>query len=326
MAKSDARSSDWGETTAFVGATPGPCKVRLLFNPDAGVKAGVSTNSGTTPEALRDLMVRYHLGDELIVTASADEASAAARDAVQQGYDLVIAAGGDGTVATVASELLDSETALGILPLGSVMNVARMLDLPREPEAAAAVIANGTPRVIDVGEANGQLFLEGGSIGLNAAIFREFQYLDAGRYRSLLTALWVLLRYRPARMVLHLDDQIVATRALMVAVANGPYTGLGFTVAPDARLDDGRFDVRVFQRFSRGQLFAHLGAIAFGRRRYSPKVVTYRSKRIHVESVHPLPCRADAHDLGTTPVTFVVRHAALKVIGPGVKADGMGKR
>lgn len=181
-------SNDQEGIVALVKATPGPCKVRLLFNPDAGVKAGVSTTRGTTPEALRDLMARYRLGDELIVTASADEASAAARDAVQQGYDLVIAAGGDGTVATVASELLDSETALGILPLGSVMNVARMLDLPRELDAAAAIIASGTTRMIDVGEANGQLFFEGGSVGLNAAIFREFQYLDAGRYRSLFTA------------------------------------------------------------------------------------------------------------------------------------------
>ncbi len=310
-------SSDREGITALAKATPGSCRIRLLFNPDAGVKAGVSTTSGITPEALRHLMVRYHLGDELMVTASADAASGAARDAVQRGYDLVIAAGGDGTVATVAGELLDSETALGILPLGSVMNVARMLGLPRELDAAAAIIASGMTRLIDVGEANGQLFFEGGSVGLNAAIYREFQYLDAGQYRSLLMALWVLLRYRPTRMVLHLDDQTVATRALMVAVANGPYTGLGFTVAPNAQLDDGRFDVRVFQRFSRGQLLVHLGAIAFGRRRYSPKVATYRSARVHVESVHPLPCRADAHDLGTTPVTFVVRRAALKVIGPG---------
>lgn len=324
MGEPQQRPREHHEPIPFVRAGSGSRKIGLLFNPDARVKAGVPTTIGTTPEALRQLMARHRLGDELILTASAEEARAATQDAVRQRYELVIAAGGDGTVGPIAGEVLNSKTALGILPLGSVMNIARMLELPRGLAAAAVILATGTIRVIDVGEANGQVFFEGGSVGLNAAIFQQFQYLDAGRYRSLLAALWLLLRYRPARMVLHLDDRTVATRALIVAVANGPYTGLGFTVAPDARLDDGRFDVRVFQRFSRGQLFAHLGAIAFGRRRYSPKIATYHSRRGHIESVHPLPCRADSHDLGTTPVTFVVRRAALKVIGLGV--DGMGKR
>ncbi len=127
---------------------------------------------------------------------------------------------------------------------------------------------------------------------------------------------WVMLRYRPARMTLHLDDRRVQTRALMVTVANGQYTGIGFTIAPGARLDDGLFDVRVFRGFSKMELLLHLWKIAFGRRRYSPKVSTYRSSRVLVESVHPLPCRADSHDLGTTPVVFTARRGALRIVAP----------
>ena len=92
--------------------------------------------------------------------------------------------------------------------------------------------------------------------------------------------------------------------------------GIGFTVAPEARLDDGLFDVRIFRRFSRWELLRHFAAIAFGRRRYSPKIATYRSSHVRVDSAHPLPCRADSHDLGTTPVTFVVRPAALRIAVP----------
>ena len=290
-------------------------RIRVIYNPQSGMKAGLSTNRASVEE-VRELMARYELGGELVTTESEEDAVKAAREAADAGYDVVVAAGGDGTAGTVACEILGSQTALGVLPLGSVMNIARMLEIPRDLEAAAAIIAGGETHIIDVGEAKGTIFFEAASVGMNAAIFREAQRFDAGEYRSLFTGLWVAVRYHPARMRIELDDGMVRTRALMVTVANGPYTGIGFTVAPSARLDDGKFDVRVFQQFSRWELVRHFGAIAFGRRRYSPKVRTYRSARVRIESVHPLPCRADHHDLGTTPVDFVVRQAALKVVVP----------
>ena len=294
-------------------------RIRVLVNPNSGEKAGIPTNTATEDEVRAALEPYFpELGADLILTESEDEAIAATRDAVAKGYEIVVAAGGDGTVGTVACELLGKETALGILSLGSVMNVARMLDIPRDLEGAAAIVATGEVRTIDVGEAKGQIFFEGGSVGLNAAVFREAQQADSdrGRYRALGAALWVLLRYRPPRMVLQLDDRVLTTRALAVAVANGPYSGLGFTVAPDAAVDDGKFDVVIFSRFSRTELVRYFASIAFGRRRYSAKTATYRSSRVRVEGVHPLPCRADGHDLGSTPVEYVVRRGALRVVAP----------
>jgi diacylglycerol kinase (ATP) len=292
-------------------------RIRVLVNPNSGEKAGIPTNNATEDE-VRSAMERHfpELGADVVITESEEEAIATTRDAVAKGYDIVVAAGGDGTVGTVACELLGKETALGILPLGSVMNVARMLDIPRDLEGAAAIVATGEVRTIDVGEAKGQIFFEGGSVGLNAAVFREAQRADSGRYRALWAALWVLLRYRPPRMVLHLDDRVLTTRALAVAVANGPYAGLAFTVAPDAVIDDGQFDVVVFSRFSRTELIRHFASIAFGRRRYSAKTATYRTSWVRIEGVHPLPCRADGHDLGFTPVEYVVRPGALRVVAP----------
>ncbi len=300
--------------------TPGPQRrIRVLVNPNSGAKAGIPTNTAAEDE-VRAVLESYFpgLGAELVVSVSEEVALAATRDAVAKRYDVVVAAGGDGTAGAVACELLGTETALGILPLGSVMNVARMLGIPRDLEGAAAIIATGEVRTIDVGEAKGQIFFEGGSVGLNAAVFREAQQADSdgGRYRALWAALWVLLRYRPPRMVLHLDDRVLTTRALAVGVANGPYAGLGFTVAPDAAIDDGKFDVVIFSRFSRTELIRHFASIAFGRRRYSAKTATYRTSRVRIEGVHPLPCRADGHDLGSTPVEYVVRPGALRVIAP----------
>lgn len=271
---------------------------------------------------MTDLMARHGLGDDLATTGSEEEARASTREAVEAGYEMVVAAGGDGTVGTVARELLGKKPALGVLPLGSVMNIARMLGIPRDLDEAAQVLVREDVRTVDVGEANGTTFFEVGSVGMNAAIFREAQRFDEGSYVSVLKTVWVALRYRPARMVVRLDHRTVSTRALMVAVGNGPYTGLGLTVAPDARLDDGMFDVAIFRRYSRFELLHHLASIAFGRRRYSPKVETYRSSRVSIESHRPLPSRADSHDLGTTPVEFVTRKGELRVIAPSEAGAG----
>ena len=298
-------------------SAPSARRIRVIWNPRAGAKAGLTTNT-TGVEQVRELMARHRLGDELVETGSDDDAVAQARDAVQARYDLVVAAGGDGTVGTVARQLLDTDVALGLLPIGSVMNIARSLGIPRDLEVAAEIVAAGHTQPIDVGEANGTIFFEVASVGLSAALFAEANRVDQGEYHGVLGAIRILLQFRPRRMRIHLDDGPVATRALMVAVANGPYTGFGFTVAPGARLDDGMFDIAVFSRFSRVELVRHLGSIAAGRRQYHPKVSTYRSREVTIESRHPLPARADANDLGTTPIRCVVRRAALRVVVPPV--------
>jgi YegS/Rv2252/BmrU family lipid kinase len=291
--------------------------VVVVLNSNAGAKV---RGPGRAPSAeqVHDLFASRGIDAKVVPSDSAEVAQRVARDAIADGAEMVVAAGGDGTVGIVATELIANRAvALGILPLGSVMNVARMLGIPRDVEQAADVIAEGRTRLIDVGEANGVTFYEATSVGLNAAIFGTAHHFEDGDWGSPLKGLWVALRYRPARMKITLDSEEVATRALMVTVSNGAYTGIGMTVAPDARLDDGRFDVRVFRHFSKVELLRHLASIAFGRRRYSPHVSTYRSARVRIESRHPLPVRADAQELGTTPVECESKKGALKVIvGP----------
>jgi diacylglycerol kinase (ATP) len=138
---------------------------------------------------------------------------------------------------------------------------------------------------------------------------------------SISSAVRLLLRFPPSSMRLQLDDRVVATRALSVVVSNGPYMGLGFTVAPDAVIDDGELDIVVYSRLSRMELIRHFAGIAFGRQRYSPKVTHYRSRQVRVESRRPLPCTADTRDVGTTPATFRALPGALRVVVP---AGGAG--
>jgi diacylglycerol kinase (ATP) len=297
--------------------TPGQRRgpIRVIVNASAGSKGGLPTNTTATAD-VEAVLDQVGIEAEVVESASASQASRLAAEAVRKRYPAVVAVGGDGTMGVIASELLGSSTALGVLPGGSVMNIPRMLGVPRDLAAAATVLATGVVRKIDVGEARGQPFFESASVGMNAAMFREAQRFEDGDRMSILRAFWVAFRYRPARMQIELDDAIIRTRALTVTVSNGPYTGTGMTVAPDARLDDGCLDIRVFEHFSKWELIRHFASIAFGRRRYVPHISTYRSRFARISSRHPLPARADSRDLGTTPVEFRVLPGALQVIVP----------
>lgn len=290
--------------------------IQVLWNPHSGRKGGIPTNRASR-DMLLELMASHDLGGDLRETDSEAEAIDATRDAVERGYEVVVAAGGDGTARLVAKELIGTRTALGILPLGSVMNVARMIGLPRDLEEAAQVLGSGHIRRIDVGIADDRVFLESASVGLHAAIGRDIERMGEGDYGSFLRSIVRAFRYRPSRMTIELEgERTIERRALLVAIANGPFLGAGFTVAPDAAVDDGLFDVRVFLHYSKRELILNFASIAFGRRAYVPHSLTERASRVRVSGHSPLPARADGEDLGTTPMSFEVRPGVLRVVAP----------
>jgi diacylglycerol kinase (ATP) len=300
------------------GASP-PAGPRIIWNQGAGSKGGIKTN-GIAEAELRQVLERHGLGRDIVATGTEDDAREAVRAAIADGCRPVIAAGGDGTAYLIADALLGSDVPLGILPLGSAMNFARSLDIPRELDAAAAIIAAGNVRAIDVGEIEGsrvagRRFHEAVSIGLGAQIFAKAHAFDKGRYGSILELLVVLRRARRTRIRLRLDGRPIEVKAIAIVVANGPFTGLGLNLAPEAALDDGCFDVRVFRRYSRTEFLRHFWSISFGRRGYAPKVDTYRAGRVEVETVG-LPSRADDFELPRTPLDLVVRPGLLRVVAP----------
>ncbi len=307
-----------------VAARPGP-RPRVVLNANAGHKAGLPTSASVGPDDVDALFDALGMAVDVHLTATEEAAIEVTRSALADGCPIVVAAGGDGTLGVVARTLLAGPRAaqdravptIGLLPLGSAMNVARSLDIPRDLAAAAAIIVDGHSRTIDVGLLDGNHpFLEAIAVGLHAELFADAAALERGQLLAPLRAAWTAVRYRPSRMTIDLDDRSVRTRALVLSISNGPYVGLGFTVAPEARLDDGRFDIRVFERFSRMELVRHFGSIALGRRSYEPRVQTYRSRRVHVESASPIRVRVDGADVGETPVEAIVRPAALRILVP----------
>ena len=295
-------------------------RIRVLWNPKSGRKGGFPTNYSTF-DTIVDLMGRNGLGEELIATASEEEATERAQDAVAHDYDVVVAAGGDGTIGVVGRQLLGTRCALGILPAGSIMNIPRMLGLSRDMERAAEVISAGFVRAIDVGQVGDRIFYETASVALYAAVARDLALVDDGDYGAILRSLEAAVRFQPSEMTIELDgDRTIETAALLVVIANGPYMGAGLTVAPEASLDDGLFDVRIFTHETKAELTRYLASVAFGRHVEDPRALTERAATVRITSLEPLPAHADSHDLGTTPVVFRSRAGVLRVLAPDPRA------
>jgi diacylglycerol kinase (ATP) len=292
---------------------------RLIVNPHAGRKLGLPTNASTL-DAVEEALTETGFHVVLERTKSPRHGTELAEQAVRDGCKLVIAAGGDGTVAEVGAALVHTSTALGIMPLGSIMNMARALCIPRDLKEAAKTIAAGRVLAMDVGQVHEQLFLEAAGVGLTAGLFAYFNRLDSGheRPRNVVRALLRFLRnLGHPRLVIDADGQRFSVRALQVTVSNGPYVGAAYALAPQARVDDGLLDVVIFRGLSAIRIMWHMALVAGGRRLPSPPgVQLVRARSVHVvgRRRRALPVHADGAVIGVTPAHFQVLPAALRVI------------
>ncbi len=219
-------------------------KTRAILNPRAGLAATRALRALESHPAWR--------GTEVLVTKARGEARDFAADAAAAGYDVVLSIGGDGTANEAAWGLIGSNTALGLVPMGSGNGLARTLGIPLRAERAVEALAHAVRRRMDVGIVNGRPFLNVAGAGFDAQVGADFHAhgLRGGR-RGVLTYVRLgLLRtwsYRAEQWRLEAGDGRFEGRALVVAFVNGRQYGGGAVVAPGARLDDGLLDVVVIE-------------------------------------------------------------------------------
>lgn len=313
-------------------------RARLIVNPISG---GDQPNEEKLPEIVAALETAG-IRSEVEFTSADESPAQIAQRAVTEGYDLVVVGGGDGTVSEVAKGLLHTAVPLGIVPIGTYNNIARSLNLPTDIAEACQVLAQGQIRQMDVGLANDQhYFFEAAGVGLDAALFPLGEEIKGGRWGRMVQAAQLTLNYKPTRLQIHFDRPLtqalptsilrqrrflwrraaskkyqVRRSALLVVIANGPYYGTGFTVAPDAILDDGLLTVSVFSNFSKWELLRHFWSISLGRYQYSPKIEIFRAAEVRLTAKSKLPVHIDGHSIGELPVTLKVLKSALQVIVP----------
>lgn len=281
----------------------------LIVNPAAGKR---HAKDGDLEECVRLLtaagfeIARRETGPD--GPTSADLAKAAAAE----GFPVVIAAGGDGTVAPAATVLLDTKVTLGILPFGSYMNIANGLGIPLRPIDAARVIAARRVKRSDVGEVAGKVFFETCGIGLDADAFGAARLVERRRWGPAFRRVWRWATASPHRVEVTVDGKTERHRALQILIVNSPYYAWALPMVPAADMTDGLLDVAIFPREGRLDLIRSLVAIwGSGRPGSPPRLL--RGKTIAIASSVPLPVHADGQIAGRLPVTARCREGALRV-------------
>jgi diacylglycerol kinase (ATP) len=257
---------------------------------------------------------------ELWITRGPGDARFMARRAVEQKMAVVIAAGGDGTINEIIQELAGSETALGVLPAGTVNVWAREVGIPLDNHRAREVLVHGQTRWIDLGLVNGRYFLLMVGIGLDGEVTQAVERKPLKRLGVLgyvLAALWFGPGYLGFPVTLVVDEVgPVHTRALQIFVGNTQLYAGAFKFTWLARCDDGLLDLCVIHK--RGLLgrLVVLRDFVFRReqRRLWVRYSTFKQARI--ETRDPVAIQVDGEPAGHTPATFSIAPGALKVIVP----------
>lgn len=181
-----------------------------------------------------------------VKTEAPGHASALAAGAVKDGYDMVIAAGGDGTVNEIASTLSRTPVALGIVPLGSGNGLARSLGIPQDVTEALKIIAGGHVTRCDRGLVNGLPFYCTFGVGFDAAVSQKFATMKRrGRITYVRSVFQEFLNYQSQPYAISIDGKVITERAFLITVCNAPQYGNNAYIAPQADLSDGLLDLIV---------------------------------------------------------------------------------
>jgi diacylglycerol kinase (ATP) len=317
--QAEARIRDMLQADGQAATSPPPRLPALLI---INSKSGPNHDSLLRTRELVDLLAARGIAADVRVKLHKSQARREARAAARAGYPLVVAAGGDGTVASVARGLVGSKTVLGVIPLGTYNNVATSLGIPTDTAQACALIAAAPVRAVDVGEVQARgmkrprAFLEVGAVGIAAPLVVAGQGFEKGRWDEVTKHLPRAVEMAPAVLGVRLDGQRSVHRAhsLLAIVANAPRAGAGLVVAPQAKVDDGLFDVRVYEEMPQPALVAHFLAIKTGTVGDDPRVRISNGRKLVIRSTTPLPVAVDSKVVGSTPARFRVRTGGLLVI------------
>jgi diacylglycerol kinase (ATP) len=298
----------------------------VIFNPTAG--SGV-------PRTRLEALLRHHLpAAELVATESVGAARRLARDAVAAGVRRVVAAGGDGLCNEVLNgiALPPEDVAVGLLPLGTGNDLARTLGIPRQTESAAAVLAAGSTRTIDLvratrdGEAgSAHYFANVALAGFGADLHLTSSHKR--RWRSLAylrAAVGTLPTLRARSFELQPEGEAtgIVRSAYLVAVANGCFMGGGIPIAPDAELDDGWLDVVVVPVMSSPALAATIPRVLAGRHTRTGRVEVYRWKDVRLTGEADGCLNLDGEIVEWSDARFEVLPRSLTVIAPVHRTPG----
>jgi YegS/Rv2252/BmrU family lipid kinase len=285
----------------------------FVVNPAAG--------NGRAARAIERAAVGFPGPAEVVYTSGPGDAAELAFRGAVDGSSTVVAVGGDGTVQEVVSGLMrcPEPPPMGIVAAGSGNDLVRTLRLPSDPVAAARLAWSEVAGTVDVGACNDRYFLNVAGVGLDTkvalAVNARSGRLSRGRLGYVLQALAELRTYENLELTIRMDDRVVTTRSLLMAVANGRYFAGGMMICPEANPADGWLDVCIGGDLGHGETLVLIPAIFVGQHGRSRKVAFHRARTVRIEGPEGLEVQLDGEILDRLPAEFRVLPGALRIAG-----------
>jgi diacylglycerol kinase (ATP) len=289
-------------------------RARLIYNPSSGREA--------MKKKLPDILQRLERGGletSTHATIGEGDATLAAAYAVEQGFDVIIAAGGDGTLNEVVNGLAEKENRplLGILPIGTTNDFARALSIPRQWEAACDIIIKQFARPIDVGKVNQRYFINiagGGSMTELTYEVPSKMKTMIGQLAYYMKGLEKLPRLRPIELYIKSTEMELHENVMLFLITNSNSVGGFEKLAPDASLDDGLFDVFILKRCNLGEFIRVVSAALRGEHLNDPNVIYFKTNNIQVTSPDYVQINLDGEFGGTLPCRFSLLPSHINII------------
>ena len=220
----------------------------------------------------------------------------------------------------VARGILGSESALGIIPMGTGNDVARNLGLPLDLAIACETLSRGKTRRVDMGSINGTPFLNNAGLGFDACVMQVMNTsirVVRGTPAFVLAVLKMFPSFQAFSLTISHDGEAPKTiSAMMLSVLNGTMYGAGMKACPDAVIDDGELDVMIIKAMPKPKLLALFPKVIAGQHVGHPAVELFRARRLSITCDPPQPLNVDGDVSGPTPAQIEVLPAALKVVAP----------
>jgi diacylglycerol kinase (ATP) len=273
----------------------------IVFNPVAGRRRAYLL------WRVLDVLVANGVRLDLVETHCAGHAEALAREAVRRGEEMVVAAGGDGTIAEVANGLMGSTSRLGIIPLGTANVLAHELGLPFAPKSVAAALAFRRTTTLWPGQANGpdgaRLFVQMLGVGFDAHVVHNMPFVLKrlfGKGAYVMQSIRELARYKFPVIRMRIDD--LETEAASVIISKGRLYGGSFRLAADAVPSDPGFSVVLFDRTGLCATMMYGAALPLNLLGHAPGVRHIRARRIDFLQNEAVPAQTDGDSAGWAPL------------------------
>ena len=293
----------------------------------AVVLVNATAGQGCPPDldkTLQDKMRERGFEARVQLMRSGGELLSAAQAAMKTGAPTIVAAGGDGTVSAVASQLAGTNTVLGVLPMGTLNHFAKDLNIPLEQDAAIDVLARGRVAPVDVGEVNGRVFINNSSIGIYPDIVldreRQRRRLGRSKWPALAVASLNVLRRHPS-LAIQLEvegEKQAARRSPFVFIGNNRYEIAGFDIGNRKSLEDGRLSLYMAHHGGRLGLLRLAIQALLGRLHQAEDFETLDVTELAIQTRRrAIRVAADGEVvLMQPPLNYRIRAGALRVIRP----------